>query len=129
MRAFNCCKEQSNPEELWNEEKYQTSEVVSLSHKLTRVPRAVALKPLNATEPVRDVAGCRQGDRAVWPGCLGRTWLPGARMTRECPFTLTEDTVEPTDGRKDARDCLHACCFPEGNKCSVLTAAAAAAAR
>lgn len=56
-------------------EKYQTSEVVSLSHKLTRVPGAVALKPLNATEPVRDVRRGMQTTElcglAAWagPGC------------------------------------------------------------
>lgn len=37
MCAFNCYREQSNPEGLWNE-KYETLEVVSLSHNLTRVP-------------------------------------------------------------------------------------------
>ena len=75
------------------------------------------LKPLNETEPVRDVLR-NADDRAVTrpPGQDVAAQSTDDASVHSRPRSHThvhgEDTVEPTDGRKDACDCLHARCFP-----------------
>ena len=75
MRAFNCCREQSNPEELWNERKVSDVRGGQLISQTDTCASAVVLKPLNATEPVRDVRRGMQTTElcglAAWagPGC------------------------------------------------------------
>lgn len=55
MSAFNCFREQSNPEELWNERKVSDVRGGQLIPQTDMCAGAVALKPINATESVRDV--------------------------------------------------------------------------